>query len=283
MEIGSIEYRQERQRADGLGSLSSTKRFTSTIQLRANYAHSVKVTRAQLTKSIPNIYASPSFTNNVIGITNDGGSNWIPVVMPNGIYTATAITQALRDVANDNNYYSNPADPGIIVEVNSVTRQIFTILDNSKTTTPAADQLGIRFDLSSIWDTLGYATTQQFVNLIVGSSEVQPASQYPTLDTQGTVADVITNLIPSSKRVNSTNTDVLFSIPLTDNTNAIEYLYPLNFNDTKIPISNSRDLNAIEVKLVTKDGKDMVVTDGVLYIELQLYSQPLNQKQHLVH
>lgn len=273
-----LKYRKE---ITEFGSLDGTINFDGNIRLDPNAATYARVMSATLTKQIPNIYAYGGFNNTKLQVTNDEWQNVHEINLPNGNYTLyelqLAVNETIRDSAWGSGWFTSFNDPGILIEANTATGRVVTVLDNTKTTA-GTGRLGIWYEGSTtttgtLYETLGYipASTSKITNSTGGRIAVQ-APAPPKLDTQGTQVDIVTSLNPEFSYVNERNTNVLLSIPLTvEETNADEYVYPIaGFISPFIRIKNSGNVTGWNVKYQTQTGRQMVFLYGTASLTVQL-------------
>ena len=276
-----IKFRNTR---NTLGPLSGIIEYNPGLSLPNNRNIYVRALSAQLTKQIPNIFQYGTFNNTKLAVTNDGGTAWYEITLPAGVYTLWEITLAITDFTGVGglNWWTTDAQPGIVIEGNTATGLVYVILDNSKAIAPAADKLGIRFDVEgTLYETLGLdpnnPAEMQQIDPNPGSAPgyhfmSTSATYAPQLDTQGTTCDVRTSLNPEMSYVNSTNSDIILSIPLTvGGDNADEYFYPYDGAISPyIQIRNSGAITGLDVKLLTNKGVEMIFLYGNFNLTLEL-------------
>lgn len=270
-----------------LGPLSGKVDYSPGLSLPTNRNIFVRALSAQLTKQIPNIYSYAQFDNTKLSVTNNasaGTPTWHQIDLPHGVYTLLELTLAITDavgVYSGKNWYTNDAQPGILIEGNTSTGKVYIILDNSKTTGQTG-RLGIRFDVGgTLYETLGYNPDYPLQMIQTDTNDGSlpgyifkstAAAFPPKLDTQGTTCDVRTSLNPEMSYVNSTNTDIILSIPLTvSGDNADEYFYPYDGAISPfIQLRNSGAITGLDVKLLTNRGEEMIFLYGDFDLNLQL-------------
>lgn len=275
-----------RSSTDTLGPLSGSANYTPGISIPPNQPMFVRVLSAQLSKQIPNIYNYGDWNNTIVWVANDADQpapTWIKITLPPGVYTLYELTLAIADatgVHSGLDWWTNDIQPGILIEGNTATGLVYFILDNSKTKNQTG-RLGLMFEKETLlYYTLGCDVNGPEMDQRDPNDGSAPgyvfkstsASLAPHLDTQGTVCDVTTSLNPEMSYVNSTNTDVLLSIPLTvAGDNADEYFYPYEGAISPyIQIRNSGALTGLNVVLLTSTGKEMIFIYGNFNLTLEL-------------
>lgn len=101
-----------------------------------NKKRAFRLIRCILSGQIPNIYSYGSFNNTTLAITRDGGTTWHPVQLTTGLYTIMQLHTTINDTANQNVWYTDPAQPAIVLSYNPATQFIYVRLDSTKLAAP---------------------------------------------------------------------------------------------------------------------------------------------------
>lgn len=229
---------------------------------------SMRLIKVTFTSEIPNIFSAPAtakapaFSNNVIYVSNDGGTNWTDITLGNGVYTMPYIQEAINTAVS--NWWKSSSDPGIVLRYNLATHLTYVKLDSSKLA--VAGQLAIDFSRSRIWEVLGYEAVKTFTT---DGSHV--ADAYAHLNWFGdSIALEVTGFGPLTRR-NGVLSETVCTIPLTTATVGNEYIYP-NPGGTLQPIELRpiERLTRFEVHFLGRDRMPVYVMQGDVEVELLL-------------
>lgn len=279
-----VEYRKT---IDSLDYLDGSINYDNNLNLPPNKALFIRVIKAQLSRQLPNIYQLGNFDNTRIAVTRDGGATWWTVVLPPGIYTIEYLEAAINEAVAQapHNWWTLPSDPGFNFTYNLATTKTSIRMDSSKLAgftdpPPPTTQLGIDFDTySSAYMLMGIpaGTGAIYDTAYPGGPypSVYNAPNYPQFDTQGTACDVSTSFNLIYRYINSKNTDVVASIPLTGADEAHdEYLYPLPGQVSPyMQVTNTASLAGLSIQLLGSRGRRLVATEGNFFIEIEISAQ----------
>lgn len=259
------EYRRT---LTSLGTFDGQETFDLESDFANNQSVLARVIKAQLTKQLPNVYNYGTFNNTRIDVTKDGGANWDTVILPTGIYTVEQITSAINLALGSAGpgWWISDTDPGFHIKYNLSTTLVYTEIDSTKLAVP--NQLGIRYDVSDMYSTLGYTLASQPLL----TDGVHSATEYPQLDTQGTLVDVTTNLQLTSRRIGGKNTNVMCSISLSSGSEyEDELFYPHGNSPTPyLQIINPGRMTGLSMQLTNGRGRPLVAMYGNFFMEIEI-------------
>lgn len=250
-----------------LGTFDGQENFDLASDFANNQSLLTRVVKAQLTKELPNIYSYGSFNNTRVDVTNNGTS-WDTVQLTAGIYTVEQLTAAINTAlgAAGPGWWTSDTDPGFSIKYNLSTKFVYTEIDSTKL--GVGTQLGIRYDVSDMYSTLGYTLASQ--PLITDG--VHSATEYAQLDSQGTLVDVTSNLQLTSRRIGGKNVNTICSIALTSGSEyEDELFYPHGNSPTPyLQVVNPGRLTGISIQTTNGRGRPLVALYGNFYIEIEV-------------
>lgn len=203
-----------------LSSPNGTIRLIEPLKFDVQDTKKVRLIRASITSSIPNIYHTAGFNNGLVKCSRDGGLTWVDVQCPDGIYTMHHIQKAINETLEDLGWWIDPADPGILLEFNLATLLTYVQLTSSKLA-PGGVQLAIDFSFSDINKLLGFQTTQMF-----DVDGLHGASHQAQLNWVGDNVSVQIGGIGGLSYRNSSSSTEICQIPLSTAQVLNEYVYP---------------------------------------------------------
>lgn len=251
-----MEYRGINSSND-VGTLDGSVALQQALNLQGNKRVEIKPISCQMSSRIPNIFSYGNFNNRIIRVKRDLFDPWTIITLTPGIYkTVSEIEAAITDVIST--WMTDPYDSAIQLNANTVTDQVYVILDSSKLAL-GGHQACIDFSQSQIYNTLGFPLSAcTFI-----ADGLYTSSNVVRMDQQGTYCDVVMSLC-NTRVVNGVPKKVLFSVPLVLMSNTLtEYLYPPFGSETEtISYSGSSFINSYVVEFKTQNNIPMVWLAG---------------------
>jgi len=128
-----------------LGPADDTVTFEKPMSLAFRGRRRIRLLSATISSYIPNVFTLPDFTNALIKVSNDGGTTWYDITLPNGVYTVHYLESAINKALAS--WWKVASDPGFLLGANTVTDYVYLIIDSTKLN---SGQLAIDFGSSRI-------------------------------------------------------------------------------------------------------------------------------------
>jgi len=112
-----------------LGSADGSVTFERPLNLKFRGRRRIRLLSAAISSYIPNVFTTSDFTNAIIRVSNDGGTTWFDISLPNGIYTVHFIQSAINKALIT--WWTQSNDPGFLLGVNTVTDYVYLIIDST--------------------------------------------------------------------------------------------------------------------------------------------------------
>lgn len=210
-----------------------------------------------LSPEIPNIFSYGNFDNTKVKISNDGGTTWSTVLIPNGIYTINMIQDSITDAILQAGWIVDNLHIPIVIDYNPATRLVYIQLDSSQLS--VGTQIAVDFGASEIYKMFGLLNPLTSIFIVDGTFS---APKPPLIDTQGTFVNVSCNLINGARYINGVYSNVIAKVPLVASSSQIEIVFPSattgSINTPFITANIPNIISSFNVKFETPEGKPVV-------------------------
>lgn len=253
-----------------LSSLDGVVTFAQPLRFGIRpKSQAIRLLKVCIPSHMPNIYQlGNSFNNGLIRLTQNGGTSWTQIQLPDGVYTLNYIEAAINTAVSA--WWADSSDPGVKIRGNLATNMAYCELDSTKLN--IVGQLGIDFSQSRINEVLGYITTQTFV-----TDGLHAADSYAKVDWFGNNISVQISGFGALSNKNGLPSEEICSIPLSASVGNT-YIYPLTgIPSPYIPLRTMIEtLQSFEVKffgsrpLATGGLSPIYVLEGEVEVQLEL-------------
>lgn len=240
----------------------------------------LQVNAITMSDLIPNVYnAYPIYnwdntkcvvsTNIVAPVT----INLRPGLYGSGEMIANEINKAIYDNLD---WWQTSFDPGLQIISDVVHYKIIIVTSGAKLKPIYGNTFNIDFRFSTSGTdlalTLGLSQANAYIPGNPGIPEkVVESDQEPWLDTQGTVADVVCNLV-SCRRRNNTRPRTLARIIFAGKNTISDNIWPpAGQVSPYIPYEGNKRINQISVSIKARDGYPMFFLGGYIHVSIGFY------------
>jgi len=236
----------------------------------------MQVCAITMSDRIPNIMnANPFYdwNNTLVRVYTNQAGTTRDIALPRGLYiTPDIIGDAINAAITADltaNWWTDPTDPGLIIEANQVTDQVNISINSTKLKAPHTI-FNIDFRKSTtgtdLATTLGFSQGTALMTGVAGTTVLYTSNQEVRMDQQGTVVDVRSGLI-SNRRRNGEYVRTLAIIPFAGKLTASENVWPpAGQISPELVYEGSRTITGIQVEVKTSTGLPMLFMSGGIHI-----------------
>lgn len=237
------------------------------ITFDPNKKKAYQVQSVILSPEIPNVYNYDGFDNTKVKISNDGGTTWVTVQFPNGIYQINMIEATVTNAFLQAGWIPDETFVPIVIDYNPATRLVYIQVDTTKLS--VGTQAAVDFGASQMYRLLGFPTAVSAKFLLDGTFS---ATLAPEVDTQGTYINVVCNAINASRFINGQLSNVIAKVPIVNSGNGIEIVFPSastgSINTPFIEASIANYLPSFTIDFLQPNGKSAVFLYGNAIVQL---------------
>lgn len=266
----SINITYQSTETQAFGFRNGTVNLKQPINLDPNTKKRYRIVRVILSNELPNIYNFGGFNNTGFRISRDGGLSWTTCTLQFGIYSISQLNLAINNCAQQESFWKDNNDPGYELNYNPTTKIVYIKLDSTKLTDNPANQLGIDFSGTRIYETLGFVTTKSYI-----TDGLKTASDQPQMDAQGTYVDVFCSIIQGSRYVNENLSNIICRVPIVDSSN-VEIVFPSSVTGLISPIvraSIPSIIQSYDIRFINGRGRDCVFLTGSAQVEIEIFDE----------
>ena len=253
----------------GIGKMDALVNVTPSLKLSEYKKYYIRPLSAELSSRIPNVFQStnPLFNNRRIYIKRNIADPFVFIDLPVGIYTPQQLGQAIVSAVQA--WFTNPADPSLVISTNSVIDVVnISIIGGKLASGGTQFCLDIQTN-SDMYKTLGFS----FGSAIFTSNSTFTSNRTPQVDTQTTTVDIICDLC-NTRCLNGKLSRILFSIPLvlSNNGTLTTFLYPPAGTDSLplIPYTGQKTISNYTLQFRTGDDKIFYFMNGNVSIQFAI-------------
>lgn len=254
---------------DGVAPLDFSFNLTDQMIFPLNAVFGMRVNFISLSDRIPNIYDAGGFynwNNRRLQVSTDTVAP-VTIQLQRGLYgTVETIAAAINDAINTSlGWWLVPTDPGLSMTANTVTDVVRVDIDSTKLNPAFGTSFRIDFRFASttgyLAKTLGFSDATAYLVGAPLATSTFFSNQEVRLDTQGTKAHIMCNLV-DSRRENGLFTRKLATIDFAGKNTISDNLWPPAGVVSPIFPFSGRPITGVQISVRTYDDYPMLFMNG---------------------